>query len=415
MKPRLKLYTKYSYYIYAAIYKFNQKFFDINLVDEAVDRLSEYTGFDYIVPTALGRMAIYEGLRSLPKKEGQDEIILSPITVPEVISMVILAGYRPVFCDIKARTWNLDPEKAANLISSRTAAIMTTHFYGYTNTAMQVRDLCNEHGLYMIEDSAQALGAFYNKMHAGKLADFTIFSFSYPKNITSFYGGAFATDNKKLAQTVQNNIENYPGQFDKSWYYQKVRDCFIKDFGTSALGFPLAFKLIKFGYKHDISFIRKLAEQHLSEELLLKIPSNYTYRFTPLQAKMLLKKLSELDRDVERRIECASVYYEGLKYLENIIIAPLHTDRSHSYLYYPVTVKDKYDLMKYMILNGRDVAVQHAANSADLNAYKDYYMDCPIARQAYNGTLMLPTYPSFGTKEASKNIEIIKRYLETAA
>ena len=129
---------------------------------------------------------------------------------------------------------------------------------------------------------------------------------------------------------------------------------------------------------------------------------------------MLLKKLPEVESDVERRIECASVYYEGLKNLENIIIAPLRTDKTHTYIYYPVSVIDKYDLMKYMILNGRDVAVQHAPNTADLNAYKDYHIDCPIARQAFKGTIMLPTYPSYGTKEASKNIEVIKQYLDTA-
>jgi dTDP-4-amino-4,6-dideoxygalactose transaminase len=360
-------------------------------------------------------MAIYEGLRSLPKKEGRYEIILSPITVPEVISMVILAGYKPVFCDIEANTWNLDPSKADNLVSPRTAAIMTTHFYGYTNTAEPIRDICNKHGLYMVEDSAQALGAFYNKMHAGKLADFTILSFSYPKNVTTFYGGAFATDDKKLLETVKDNIKNYPDQFNESWYYKKVRECFIKDFGTSAFGFPLASTLIKFGYKNDINSIRKLVEQHLNEKLLSEIPYDYIYQFTPLQAKMLLKKLPEIDRDVERRIECASVYQEGLKNLENITIAPLRTDKTHTYLYYPVCVKDKYDLMKYMILKGCDVAIQHAANTADLNAYKDYYIDCPLARQAFKGTLMLPTYPSYGTKEATKNIEVIKHYLDAAS
>lgn len=411
MKPRLRLYTKASYYLDVLHSIIRPSAFPARLTDLAAERLSQYTGLEHVIPVSMGRMAIYEGLRALPVRKGCDEIILSPITVPEVISMVILAGYRPVFCDIEPHTWNLDPELAAGKITGRTAAIMTTHFYGYTNTTGPVRSLCDKHGLYMIEDSAQALGAFPGGVHAGKSADFTIFSFSYPKNITSFYGGAFATDKKELADRVRANIAGYPETFCNSWYHARVRDCLVKDCGTSGVLFPLAFLLIRLGYEFDVAGIKNLVEQHLSEKRLLSVPEEYRYRFTPLQAGMILKKIDEVSADVTTRIGYAAIYHDALQGEEGITVAPLHMDTSHTYLYYPVRVKNKYDLMQYLIKNGRDVAMQHAANCAGLEAYREFYADCPLARAAYQGTLMLPTYPSYGSGEAHKTAAAIQKYL----
>ncbi len=216
LTPRLRLYTKKISYLRIAQGALN--LCDPQAIPHTEQLIASYTKSRHAILISMGRMAIFEGLRAL-KCSG--EIILSPITVPEVISLVHLAGFTPVFCDIKPGTWNMDVELAERLVTDKTVAIMTTHFYGNTNTTIAVRKLCDKYQLSMVEDAAQAVGAWQGDSHAGTIGDFGILSFSYPKNVTSFYGGCLITNNDDLASRVRNAIQDYPEVGGGAGYIKK--------------------------------------------------------------------------------------------------------------------------------------------------------------------------------------------------
>ncbi len=404
MTPRLRLYTKHISYVRALQHALGCG--DSGAIARTEDRIATMTGAGHVVLTSMGRMAIYEGLRALGET---GEVILSPITVPEVISLVVLAGFTPVFCDIKPGTWNMDTDAIESLITEHTVAIMTTHFYGNMNTAMVVRALADKHDLWMIEDAAQALGSSKDGAHAGTIGDFGIVSFSYPKNVTAFYGGCVLTHNDALATRIRAQIADYPA-LDTAWWYKKVLACAIKDISTFPPVFQAVGRLIRHGYAHDIAAIKRLVTQELPASLFDVAPSAYLTRISPAQAQAVADKLPEVDEDVSHRIACAEVYARVLHHVPQVVLPDLPGDRSHSFLYFPVQVADKYALQRYMIDRYCDVAVQHAQNCADEPAYAAWKRECPHARAAVNGTLMLPTYRGFPLAAAERYAQGIRQY-----
>ena len=402
---RLRLYTKNISYLRLALGGVGVQRRDV--VSRAEQLIAATTGAKHAILTSMGRMAMFEGLQAIGRK---GEIILSPITVPEVISLLHIAGFTPVFCDVEPGTWNLDVTKAEALVNDNTVAIMATYFYGDTAIALPVRALCDKHQLIMIEDAAQALGAYQGGQHAGTFGDFAILSFSYPKNVTSFYGGALLTNHYDIAASARAAIATYR-PVNKGWLYKKVMACAIKDIGTWPPLFQISARIIRYGYRHNIQGIISIVSQNLNPEFFDTIPAAYLTRISSAQAMAIVDKWAEVDADTAHRISCAEIYHHALSGVPGILCAGLRVDRSHGYLYFPVQVADKYALQDYMIARGCDVAVQHAPNCADLPTYARYYRDCPLARAACHGTLMLPTYPGFPLEQAARYAAVIREYL----
>lgn len=407
--PRLKLATQSGFYAAALANLVGLGRSDSASVAEAERRIASYAKARHAICTSMGRMAIYEGLRALMPRGG--EVILSPITVPEVISMVLLAGSKPVFCDIEPGTWNLDPERVEALITPRTRAVMTTHFYGNMSATDPIQRICDDHGLAMIEDAAQAVGAWQAGRHAGTLGAFGILSFSYPKTVTCFYGGALLTDDDTLAETVRANLARYQ-PVDMGWLYRKIAECLIKDLATSRVGFPLSFLTIQYSAQRQIGWLQKQIEQDLNPKRLTALPSAYATRLSGFQARLLTRKWSDIDADVAHRVACAELYHDHLHDIEGLRVAPRVRDGSHTYLYYPVEVAEKLALQRFMIANGQDVAIQHTPNCAELAAYRAFQADCPLARQACRGTLMLPTYPGYSFEQVRQNTRVIRQFFD---
>lgn len=401
---RLRLYTKNITYVRMLMGIFKRPC--LKTITTTEQLIADYTGAKYAILTSMGRMAIYEGLQGLKTK---GEIIVSPITVPEVISLIHAAGFKPVFCEVKQGTWNIDINRIESLITPQTVAIMTTHFYGDMVSAEPIRQLCNRYQLKMIEDAAQALGSWHNGKHAGTIGDFGILSFSYPKNVTSFYGGCIITNNEDIAHHVRKAIHAYP-PVDRTWLNHKTIACAIKDIGTWPPIFQITASIIRYGYQHNIRSIIELVQQSLTPAFLDDIPTRYLTRMSPQQAQAIADKWPEIDEDVSHRIQCAEIYHQAFAGIKEIIQPRLVTDRSHGYLYYPIQVPDSQLLQRFMIDHHCDVAIQNAPNCADLELYKIYYRDCPIARAACANTITLPTYPGFPLKQAVRYANIIKEF-----
>lgn len=405
LTSRLRLYTKNISYL-----RMLQGLAGLSPQDQVQKTealIARYTGAKHAVLTSMGRMAMYEGLRALPKK---GEIIITPVTVPEMISIVLLAGFTPVFCDLEPGEWNIDPAKVEALITDKTVAIVATHYYGNMNKVLEFKALCEKHGLLLIEDAAQAAGSWKDGRHAGTYGEFGILSFSYPKNVTSFYGGCLITNNDEIAQRARAAVAAYP-PVDKNWLYKKVKSCIIMDLGTFPLFFQISARIIRYGYRHNIRAIMNIVTQNLNPQRLAEMPGQYLAQISPQQAQAIADKWPQVDEDVQHRIRCAEIYHRELSGLPQVTCPRLITDRSHTYLYFPIEVKDKYALQRFMIERGCDVAIQHSPNCADLDAYKPYHRDCPVARRCDAGSLMLPAWRGFPLEKAYEYAGVIRAYL----
>ncbi len=132
-----------------------------------------------------------------------DEVICTPYTMSATATAIIAYGGLPVFADIEADTFCLDPNDVQRKITPRTKAIMVVHLFGHPADMDAILAIAREHHLLTIEDAAQAPGAVYKGRLVGGLGDMTVFSLNYHKHIHTGEGGVVTTNNAELAERLQ--------------------------------------------------------------------------------------------------------------------------------------------------------------------------------------------------------------------
>ncbi|WP_251923648.1 dTDP-4-amino-4,6-dideoxygalactose transaminase [Salinibacter ruber] len=157
--------------------------------------------------------------------EAGDEVIMPSFTFVSTANAVVLRGANPVFAEIKPDTLNLDPEAVAEKITPRTKAIVPIHYGGVACDMDAFTELAEVHDLFLIEDAAQCVDAYYRGQALGTIGDIGCYSFHDTKNITSGEGGAFLTNDDEIAKRGEivrekgtNRSAFYRGEVDKySW------------------------------------------------------------------------------------------------------------------------------------------------------------------------------------------------------
>lgn len=135
--------------------------------------------------------------------EPGDEVIVPPYTMSATAATVVLAGAIPVFADIEDETYGLDPASVAERITSRTAAIVAVHLFGHPARMGELTGLAQRHGLRLIEDAAQSIGARWHGRETGTIGDAGVLSLNRHKIIQSGEGGVVLTDDPAIAQVAR--------------------------------------------------------------------------------------------------------------------------------------------------------------------------------------------------------------------
>ncbi len=164
--------------------------------------VAAHVGVAQAVGCASGTDALHLALRALGIGPG-DEVITSPFTFIGTSEAISYTGATPVFVDIQADTFNIDPAAIERAITPRTKAVMPVHLYGQAADLDAIVALCRKHGLRLVEDCAQSYGARYGARMTGSFGDFGCFSFYPSKNLGAFGdGGMVTTGDEHLAAEV---------------------------------------------------------------------------------------------------------------------------------------------------------------------------------------------------------------------
>jgi dTDP-4-amino-4,6-dideoxygalactose transaminase len=186
---------------------------------EAFEReFAAYCGAQYAVGVGSGTEALHLALWACDLKPGDEVITVAHTAVP-TINAISLTGARPVFVDVDPVTYTMDPTAAAAAVTSRTRALLPVHLYGHPADMRPLQDLARSYRLWLIEDAAQAHGAEYQGMRAGRLGDLAAFSFYPTKNLGAYGdGGMVVTDDPVLDERLRL-LRNY-GQTDR--YHHQI-------------------------------------------------------------------------------------------------------------------------------------------------------------------------------------------------
>jgi dTDP-4-amino-4,6-dideoxygalactose transaminase len=295
-----------------------------------------------------------------------DEVITSPISFVATANCFIYEGAAPVFADVDERTLNLDPDAVEAALTERTRAIVAVDMFGYPCELDPIRDLCERHGLTLILDSCEALGAEYKGVPVGGHGPSAVFAFYPNKQITTGEGGVVTTHSEDLWQLLKS-LRNHGRSYDARWF-NHVR-----------LGF--------------------------------------NYRLTDLQAALGLAQLERLDEILALRRTAAERYGEHLADVDGVeTLAADDADHVRSWFVYVVKLAHSVD---------RDAVTAHlAAEGIEAGHYvpcvhlQPYLRErygfrdgmCPVAEDTARRTLALPFFT--GIDEADQ--ERVARALAAA-
>lgn len=176
------------------------------------DKFAKYCGAEYGVSACNGTVALHLALVTLGIGIG-DEVIIPDFTMIASAFAVCYTGAIPVFVDAENKSWNIDPGKIEEKITSKTKAIMPVSIFGHPCEMDTINEIAEDNNLRVIEDAAESHGAEYKGKKTGNLADITAFSFYANKNLTTGEGGIVVTNDEDL--------------YKKALYYKNL--CFPLD------------------------------------------------------------------------------------------------------------------------------------------------------------------------------------------
>lgn len=347
-------------------------------VAEAEKKICEVTGAKYAVVVSSGTGALHLAAMAAGIKKG-DEVIVTPMTFAASANCILYCGGTPVFADIRPDTYNIDPESIRAHITEKTKAVVAVDYTGQAVELDEIREICREHGLVLIEDAAHSIGTSYKGRKVGSIADLTTFSFHPVKTVTAGEGGAVTTNDeqtyRRLLRLRSHGITREQDEMvnpsDALWYNEQVE-----------LG--------------------------------------YNYRMTDFQAALLISQLSRLDRFVARRKEIARRYDEAFSGMPELIVQKeIEASDTARHLY---VIQLNPALLKCTRREFFDAL--YAENVCPQVHYLPVYMHsyyqklgyktglCPIAEELYENIMSIPLYYGLTDEDVETVIEAVKKVVE---
>lgn len=191
----------------------NAAFINGPKVHDFQKNLEEYLGVKHVIPCANGTDALQIAMMGLGLKPG-DEVITADFTFAATVEVIALLQLTPVLVDVNEDDFNINIEAVKKAITPKTRAIVPVHLFGQCANMEAIMDIANEHGLFVIEDNAQAIGANYtykdgSKAKAGTIGNVGATSFFPSKNLGCYGdGGAIFTNDDALAHTIRGIVNH---------------------------------------------------------------------------------------------------------------------------------------------------------------------------------------------------------------
>lgn len=350
--------------------------------------MCEYLEVKNAISVGNGTDALVIALKALGIGKG-DEVITSPFTFFATAESISAVGATPVFVDVRLDTFNIDPSKIEEKITSRTKAIMPVHIFGQPADMDEIMDIAKKHNLYVIEDACQAIGAEYKGKKIGTIGDIACFSFFPTKNLgCSGDGGMIVTNNDDLA-TICKALRTHGSGADGKKAYNLLNnideDTDVDDNADNTVYNPLKY------YNYLIGYNSRLDE---------------------IQAAILRVKLKELDKWNDLRREHVKFYNESLKDTE--FITPYEEkDVKHVYHMYVLQSERRAEVVNYLKDNGIATGIYYPVPLHLQKVYKGlgYKLgDMPNAEYLSERTFAIPVYPELSKEQREYIVNVLKSF-----
>ncbi len=327
-----------------------------NAVKQFEESFARYTQCNYCIGVGNGLEAMVLALKSFDFEPGSEVIVPSNTYIATILA-VLQAGLKPVLVEPDIQTYNIDPTKIEEKITSKTKAILVVHLYGQSCKMDTVTAIAQKHNLKLIEDCAQSHGATFNGRQTGSFGDYGAFSFYPTKNLGALGdAGAVTCNSEELARSIKM-LRNYGSEVK---YYNKV--------------------------------------------------AGHNSRLDELQAAFLSVKLKSLDEINKHKQKLAKLYDDGLK---NDFIKPFIIDgATHVYHIYNIRHPKRDELREYLLKNEIKTEIHYPVAPVKQEAMIDIFktQKTPIAEEIHSTTLSLPISYFHTENDIAKVVEVLNKF-----
>lgn len=327
-------------------------------------KIRDFVGTKHAIGVNSGTSGLHLIVRALGITEG-DEVITTPFSFIASANCILFENAIPVFVDIDKDTLNIAIDRIEDAITPRTKAILAVDVFGQPVDIVKIKKIADKHGLYVIEDSAEALGSVYNGDKAGSRADAAVYAFYPNKQIVTGEGGMIVTNNDEIAQLCRS----------------------MRSQGRPVTG------------------------QWLEHERL-----GYNYRLSEIHAALGVAQMERVDELLNKRESVAKYYNEKLKGIEWLKIPHIGENVSYmSWFIYTVRVpaNTRDDFMMYLLRNGIECKayfppIHSHTYFTEKYGYKPE--DFPVTECAGGTHVAIPFYPNLTKEDMDYVIKVINGY-----
>lgn len=332
-----------------------------NEVKAFEEQLAAYIGAKQAIGVANGLDAlrlILRGYIEMGVMQKGDEIIVPANTYIASILAISDNGLVPVLVEADLSTYNIDISKIEEKITSKTKGILIVHLYGRVVFSETLKNLATVHGLKIIEDNAQAIGAEWNGVKTGNLGDAAGFSFYPGKNLGALGdAGGVSTDDEELAKTIRA-LANYG-----------------------------------------------------SNQKYVNIYQGLNSRLDEIQAAVLGVKLKYIDAENNRRREIAKRYIAEIKNPNIILPENPESEAEHVWHVFIIRTAEREKLQNYLTENGVQTLIHYPIPPHKQEAYKEWNnLSFPISEKIHEEVLSLPISPVMSDDEVTEIIQVINKF-----
>jgi dTDP-4-amino-4,6-dideoxygalactose transaminase len=370
-----------------------------------------FLGAEDCVSVSSFRMGLYHALKALELNHG-DEVLLSPITIPDTINIILLLGLRPVFVDMSLEDHALDLLSLKTKKNKNSRVVLLTHLSGIPANVIEIQNYCKSEKLFLIEDFSQNVGGRFQGRALGLYGDVGICSLSRGKTLTSMAGGLVVSKNLRLMEKMRSDIHVKLSP-SKAMFKYYLKYNFKINLITSKYFFNFfSFFAILFLAKFRPSVWLSIEPEEQKDldifydnvpVLRSEIPKAFFSFFSDWQADIASELLLDLELNNGKRRELARFLLDNCKeeVKRHIPSSLINHFESNTIYHFPInselSVRNK--LLKHLIENGVDSAGYGLNLCSEEKIFNDYHCKLPGAEAIKHASIFIPIHESFDNKD----------------
>ncbi|AFQ45948.1 DegT/DnrJ/EryC1/StrS family aminotransferase [Desulfosporosinus meridiei] len=338
-------------------------------LNEFEEKMAAYAGTQYAIACNSGTSGLHMIIAALGIKDG-DEVITTSFSFISSSNCMLFERAKPVFVDIDEKTYNLDTAQIEEKITARTKAILPVHVFGQPANMNDIRRIALKHGLAIIEDSCEAIGAEWNGKKAGTMSNAGVFAFYPNKQMTTGEGGVVVTNNENLAELCYS-LRNQGRGIDTQW--------------------------------------------------LDHVRLGYNYRISDICCALGIAQLERIDEILAKRQRAADLYMEKLKNVKGVILPAIDERAKMSWFVFVIRFEpwiDRNLVMQNLLDRGIGcrpyfTAIHLQPFYREMFGYKEG--DLPVTEHVARGTLAIPFFNNITEEQIDRVVAEVRRAIGNAS